>query len=192
MQLMLAQKCAECRPDAFQMQVPTVMALGKCHQLATVACIGRYKRQLGKFEVVFDHVRLSGQQSDNSCSKVFSFFLGGALFIPFERALGAVWRLSLCHCYKGMFWFWFGVGFRCWCWCDRHPLSGYGRSRCWLCHDLGARLLHSAYRLDYWLRQQADRNLDGLNLTYGYRNFVMYVFGGFSNDGVDSGFNFLL
>ena len=25
MQLMLAQKCAECRPDAFQMQVPTVM-----------------------------------------------------------------------------------------------------------------------------------------------------------------------
>ena len=23
MQLMLAQKCAECRPDAFQMQVPT-------------------------------------------------------------------------------------------------------------------------------------------------------------------------
>ena len=24
MQLMLAQKCAECRPDAFQMQVPTL------------------------------------------------------------------------------------------------------------------------------------------------------------------------
>lgn len=27
MQLMLAQKCAECRPDAFQMQVPTAIDL---------------------------------------------------------------------------------------------------------------------------------------------------------------------
>ena len=38
MQLMLAQKCAECRPDAFQMQVPT--ATGGIARCWAVALLG--------------------------------------------------------------------------------------------------------------------------------------------------------
>ena len=37
MQLMLAQKCAECRPDAFQMQVPTITATLKLHKAGLVS-----------------------------------------------------------------------------------------------------------------------------------------------------------